>query len=197
MRRTTAWLSSIPLILAGTLAAHSLAYRIAYPVADARWRLLASTGHGYLGYVPLIAGTIVAAVLAGSLAMAADAVRGKPFRAFPAWAFALLPVLAFTVQEFTERWVAGGGLPWWMVLQPTFRIGLLLQLPFALVAFLVARLLLRTARAIGRILRGQGSLPIVLPAVPRRASSYRDAVHPKTSIAGLGWGLRGPPLHLL
>ena len=83
----------------------------------------------------------------------AGSFRRSMQRPVPAWGFALMPLLCFTLQEFLERWLAGAPFPWWMVLQPTFRIGLALQLPFAVLAFLAARLLLRAADSAGRRVR--------------------------------------------
>src|SRR5438045_779231 len=107
----------------------------------------------------------------------------------PAWAFGLLPPLGFAVQEFLERWLSGALFPWWMVLQPTFRIGLLLQLPFGLAAYLVARLLLRAADEVGRALGRQ-------PRCPQVGLSPAWAVSPswvpRLSVIGSHAG-RGPP----
>jgi hypothetical protein len=58
----------------------------------------------------------------------------------------LLPLLGFTLQELLERWPAGSSFPWWVVLQSTFHVGLPLQLPFAVAAYLLARLLFRTSK---------------------------------------------------
>ena len=103
-----------------------------------------------------------------------------------------MPVLCFTLQEFLERWLAGAPFPWWMVLQPTFRIGLALQLPFAVLAFLAARLLLRTADTAGRRARRRvAPRPALFGfsvgwVVVRLAPARRLA--PATTHAG-----RGPP----
>jgi hypothetical protein len=118
--------------------------------------------------------------------------RRRGQRPVPAWAFALLPLLGFTAQEFLERWLAGSDLPWWMVMQPTFRVGLALQLPFALLAYLLARLLLRTAHEVGVAL-ARPQLPVAL--LPRTAPILPAAVWPpRLSSLSLGWSERGPPL---
>lgn len=166
---------SIPLVVTGSQVAHWLAYRLVYPQAGLRLRDLLATGHGYMlgpaGYLPLVLGA------AGALEFVAIAwavicvVRRRAQAPVPVWAFALLPLLAFTLQEFLERWLAGASLPWWMVEQPTYRLGLALQLPFALAAYLVARLLLRVADEVGRALG-----PVV-----QRLRSVDD---------GVGWSLR-------
>jgi hypothetical protein len=183
-------LIAVPLMLAGTEVAHALAYRIVYPIAAIRWHLLSATGHGYLGYVPLALGFVAAMTLLGVVSSAVDAARGTPVRALPAWVFGLLPLTGFTLQEFLERWWATSSVPWWMFEQPTFRVGLLLQLPFALLAYVGARLLRRVGRALGRILVGR-TRPVVLgvPLVVRPAPS----VALRSSTLQRGWSVRGPP----
>ena len=191
MRRSGPWLISIPLMIAGSQVAHALAYRLAYPQAQVRWRVLESTGHGYLAFLPLAAGIVGAVLLAGCLVIVADAARRREPGPMPAWAFALLPILGFTVQEFTERWLAGSDFPWWMVLQPTFRIGLVLQLPIGLVVFALVALLVRIARRIGAALIGRTPAPVFAAAA---VVSSTGVCLPRLSSLSLGWSLRGPPL---
>jgi hypothetical protein len=138
------------MVVLGSQLAHALAYRLAYPSVPIRVQVLAATGHGYLSALPLALGVVGAVALCTLGWTAVDAAHGRASQSIPPAAFALLPLLGFTAQEFVERWLAVGGLPWWMVEQPTFRIGLLLQLPFAAVAFAVTRLLLGGAQQLGR-----------------------------------------------
>jgi hypothetical protein len=193
-RRVAVWLLSFPLMLMGSQVAHVLAYRLVYPNARVRLGELLATGHGYMGassYLPMLLGLLFAAEIVGVGWVLAGSVRRSWRRPVPASAFALLPMLGFTLQELLERWLSGSSFPWWMVLQPTFRVGLLLQLPFALVAFLVARLLLRAANRVGRVLRGAIPRPRVVGEyvrwVPLLARSPRWGV-----LAG-GHSGRGPP----
>lgn len=187
----SAWLLVVPLMLAGTEVAHALAYRLVYPQAAVRLQVLAATGHSYLSLAPLIFGIAGAIGLAGLLTNVVDAARRRGVRPVPPLAFGLLPLAAFTIQEFMERWLALGGFPWWMVLQPTFRIGLLLQLPFGLCAFLIARLLFRAARRVGVALRG--APPLALPA-PRSSWHVRAVLPLRASVLASGHAGRGPPL---
>jgi hypothetical protein len=140
-------------MLAGSQVAHVFAYRLVYPVARVRLYELVVTGHDYLGLWPLLLGLTCGIELAALVSIAIGSFRHRRYTPAPPWAFAVMPPLAFAFQEFFERWLAGGGLPWWMVLQPTFRVGLALQLPFALLAYVVARLLLRVADGVGTALR--------------------------------------------
>jgi hypothetical protein len=163
-RRAAAWLLSLPLMIAGTQVAHVLAYRFVYPNAHIRLTELLATGHSYMigthGYVPMLLGMAGAVDLVSAGWVFAGSLRRNLQRPVPAWAFALMPILCFTLQEFLERWLAGAPFPWWILVQPTFRIGLLLQLPFALLAFLAARLLLRAAEAAGQGLRQRAPRPV-------------------------------------
>ena len=165
-RRAAAWLLSLPLMIAGTQVAHVLAYRWVYPNAHIRLIELLATGHGYMvgthGYLPLVLGIVGAVDLVAAGWVFAGSLRRSMQRPVPAWAFALMPLLCFTLQEFLERWLAGAPFPWWMVLQPTFRIGLALQIPFALLAFLAARLLVRAADTTGARARPRAPRPVVL-----------------------------------
>lgn len=193
-RRVAAWLLSFPLMVVGSQVAHVLAYRLVYPNAHVRFSALLSTGHGYMGaaaYVPMLLGAVFAVELVGAGWVCAGSVRRTLQRPVPAWAFALLPVLGFTLQEFLERLMSGAPLPWWMVLQPTFRVGLLLQLPFALVAYLIARLLLRAAQRVGRVLRGGVARPRIV-AVSHRWVVLEVCSPRRGALAG-GHSGRGPP----
>lgn len=152
MRRGAAWLAAVPLMLGGSQLAHALAYRLAYPQAHVRVLHMLATGHSYFTRLPLVLAAAGACLLVSLLVTAADAARGRTPRALPAWAFALLPPLAFALQETLELSLHTGTFAWRAVVAPTFVPGLLFQLPIALLAYLVAHLLLRTAARIGRAL---------------------------------------------
>jgi hypothetical protein len=194
-RRAAAWLLSLPLMIAGTQVAHVLAYQFVYPNAHVRLTALLATGHDYMlgtrGYLPILLGMAGALDLVAAGWVLAGSLRRSLQRPVPVWAFALMPVLCFTLQEFLERWLAGSSFPWWTMLQPTFRIGLLLQLPFALLAFLAARLLLRAADRAAHSLRHRAPRPVHFgfsvgwTALPRGLSRRRA---PAITHPG-----RGPP----
>jgi hypothetical protein len=153
MRRGAAWLAAAPLMLGGSQLAHALAYRLAYPQAHVRVLHMLATGHSYFTRLPLLLAAAGACLLVSLVVTACDAARGRPARALPAPAFALLPPLAFTLQELLELSLHTGTFAWHVVLAPTFAPGLLLQLPFALLMYLAARFLLRAAERIGLALR--------------------------------------------
>lgn len=193
-RRAATWLLSFPLMVVGSQVAHVLAYQWVYPNAHLRLGELLSTGHTYMrspAYLAMLLGFVFAAELVGLGWVCAGSVRCSLRRPVPAWAFALLPMLGFTLQEFCERLLSGAPFPWWIVLQPTFRIGLLLQLPFALVAYLVARALLRAADEMGRALRGALTRPRVVAVLARWR--VREAPSARVGAPVGGHAGRGPP----
>jgi hypothetical protein len=187
MRRRLAWGLAVPLALAGTEAAHAFAYALVYPQARIRGLALVATGHGYLAWLPVALGVAAGAAVLTLAAAAVDAARGRSADEAPPWAFALLPPAAFAVQEILELSLHTGTLGWRAVLAPTFAPGLLLQLPFALAAYLVARLLVRAARAIGcAFLRRP-----VLRHTPCFAASHAAELLGRSVAPALA---RGPPL---
>jgi hypothetical protein len=191
VRRLGAWVVAVPVMVAGTEIAHTLAYRIVYPQADVRWHVLAASGHGYTARAPLALGLGFALVVIGLVSLVVDAARRRPTTDVAPWAFALLPLLSFTAQEFLERWVALGSVPWWMVEQPTFRVGLLLQLPFAALAYLVARLLLRSARSAGAAVAVSPRIWLLVSVAAARRPATGMSTRPR--VPALGFGVRGPP----
>lgn len=193
-RRLAVWLLSFPLMVAGSQVAHTLAYAFVYPNAQVRLSELLFTGHGYMrypAYLPMLLGLVFAAEVVGVGWVLAGSVRRSLRRPVPAWAFALLPMIGFTLQEFLERWLSGSPFPWWMVLQPTFRVGLLLQLPFALLAYVLAKLLLRAADRVGRVLRALVARPRAVGVSLRWV--VLEGCAPRLGVRAGGHSGRGPP----
>jgi hypothetical protein len=124
--RARVWLAVSPLVAAGVLSAHALAY----------WLTGTPTGdlHAYLDHTPQIL-ILVAAVgmLAAGLASRLPAPR--------AWPFAVAAPLAFVAQEHVEQLAHTGQLPS-LLDSPAFLVGLVLQLPFAALSWWLARRLL-------------------------------------------------------
>jgi hypothetical protein len=149
MRRRLAWGVALPLALAGTQAAHALAYMLVYPQASLRGAALAATGHSYFTWLPAVLAGAAACALLSLGGTVVSAARGRTEHAAPAWALALLAPTVFSLQEILELSLHTGTFGWRAVLAPTFLPGLALQLPFALAAYLVARMLLRAATSLG------------------------------------------------
>ena len=127
MTPTRVWLVVSPVVAAGVLVAHSLAYRLTGTPTDAF--------HAYLGHAPQVLLLLtIAGILVGAL--------GAPRQAPPAHVFPVVALGTFVVQEHVERLVHGGGVPL-LLASPSFLAGLALQIPVALVAWALARWLLR------------------------------------------------------
>lgn len=182
MRRGLSWLLTLPLALAGSQLAHALAYRLAVPDAHRRQVVLTETGHGYLSYWPLAAG------LAGAAGLVALALHVRPGARRPlrAWPFLLLPMVTFALQEHLERFAHSGALS--LAADRTFVVGLLLQLPFGLIAFAIARALLRVADRIAAALRAPRAR-----LRPPAALAAAAAPPPRRVLLAAGTGARAPP----
>jgi hypothetical protein len=186
-----AWLVAVPLVLGGAQLAHAVDYWLIAPDPHGRAELLAGTGHGYFAYLPFIVALFGGLLVAGVVAVSRDVARGNTAVALDRWPLALLPLFTFVLQEHLERLLHDGAFPWHAVAEPTFALGLSLQIPFAIAAYVVARLLLRVAEAIGlgrppaRRWPRALSLPSQLPVDPAPAAPL-VAGHP----------VRGPPLTL-
>jgi hypothetical protein len=144
VNRTRAWLVVLPVLAAGVLVAHTLAYRLTGTPTDAF--------HAYLAHVPQILLLVALAGLGlGGLGARADTPR-------PGF-FAAVAVTTFVAQEHLERLVHSGGVPMlWTT--PAFVVGVLLQIPVALVAWALARWLVAAV----------GEMRLRRPSPPR--SSY-------------------------
>jgi hypothetical protein len=191
MRRGLTWLVAVPLLVAGSQAAHALTYRLVYPGVSVRLHVLVVTGHGYLDRLPFVLGAALAIALVALLVTAVDSSRGRPARALPAWAFGVLAPLAFALQEIIEVSLHTGTFAWHAVAAPTFLPGLALQLPFSLLAWLAARLLLRAAGRAGRALAALPPgrrLPALVTPIPVGVTL------PRVRVLASCLAKRGPPL---
>jgi hypothetical protein len=193
-RRTAAWAIALPLAVASWLGAHCLAYALVSPRAEEQIWLHAEHGHAWLGYTPALAVWGLALLVAGLVLCAGDGLRGRRPSGPPVRLFALLPPVAFAVQEHLERLLSSGSIPHDLVAEPTFLVGLALQLPFAVAALLITRALYALAFGLGRALAGALALgrpgrsgP---PALRRRPAS---AMLVSPSVLALGHGQRAPP----
>jgi hypothetical protein len=194
MRHRAAWLIPLPLAVASWLGAHSLAYWLVSPGGTGHMGLHTVSGHGYLGYAPALAVWGLALVLAGLVLCVGDGLRGRRPSAPPVPVFVLLPAVGFAVQEHLERLIGTGGIPNDLVVEPTFLVGLALQLPFALAALLVAHALSALGFGIGRALARQLTFRRQVSGVPPSPLRLPASVALVTSsVLALGHGPRAPP----
>ena len=136
-RSHAAWLVGLPLLGAGWLSAHELAYDLLPAGGDEPEAAMAASRHGYLEHAPLVLAALLVLAVATVLGRALE--RRRPGRALPAWVFGLAPLAGFAVQEHLERILHGCDAPWATATEPVFLLGILLQVPFGLAAALVAR----------------------------------------------------------
>lgn len=179
---------ALPIAVAGALCAHAVGYRLAEPGAAEREALLAESGHGYLAQVWLALLAVLALSLGIELVL--GFVQGPLATRIPRWPFLLLAPGGFLVQEHGERLLAGASVASTLG-EPAVLIGLGLQAPFALVTWLLARLILRISETLGAARRA--SAPF-LPARRARATlrpSTRSL--PLESLLVGGAGARAPP----
>jgi hypothetical protein len=158
-----------PVLAAGVLVSHALAYRLTATPTD--------RFHAYLEHAPQV---LLVLALFGIVLGGFGRRRGAP----AAYVFPLVAMTTFSVQEHLERLVHEGTIPF-LITSPAFVVGLLLQVPVALAAWALARWLLAAASDASptrRALRPRFELPLV--AAP--ASALGSAEPP----AALG---RGPP----
>jgi hypothetical protein len=191
VRRGLIWLLVAPLVVLGSQAAHALDYWFAAPHEHDRAELLAETGHGYLEQAPaaiaLCLGLIVLA-LAGRFLRARG--PGRPGGGLSLAPFAVLPLVAFALQEHLERLLHEGTFPAALLLDPIFLLGLALQLPFGYLGYLVGRALLGAADRLARSLGGRPAPGLALPPLLPAAVS---ADVPRLSPLATRLASRGPP----
>jgi len=190
MRRRLPWLLALPVMAAGSLAAHSLSYvfvsaRAGEVGGEASER--ASTGSA--SYLVLFVGILAATAVVAVTARLLLGRRRRGLAVSPGWFF-VLPPLAFALQEFAERLLRAEAVPFQAALEPRFLLGLVLQLPFGLLALLLARLLLRVVE---RLVRALARARTPRLRAPMRWSLREACDLPRIPALALGYPQRGPP----
>jgi hypothetical protein len=178
--RRPLWVLSLPLAVAGWLAAHCLAYTLVAPHEH----------HGGLAAAPILIACAVTVLLAVAIH---DGLRRAAPAHMPTWPVVLLPPLGFAVQEHVERLIELNELPLGTVLEPVFLVGMALQLPVALLVLALARGVLAIGYALGREL-GVARVPrphSCAAAPPLPVPSAPELVRPP--VLATGYGGRAPP----
>ncbi len=196
-KRRLPWAVSVPLMVAGSLAAHSLgsmvvAARVSTPVdADGGAELAPRVDHGYVTILPVLVGLVAALVLVAVGLLVYRSVRGASHAGASPQSFLLLPPLAYALQEVAERLLHTESFLFNPAHEPAFLLALLLQVPFGIIAFFLGRALLRLGRTLARALFGRrrprsSSRPASPPLI-------RDAILLRVPVLALGHSVRGPP----
>ena len=131
MRRGVIWAFTLPLVAGSVLVAHALAYAIVGAPGAAV--------HAYMAHAPQLVAVL------STLAACGLALHGRGCRP-TAWHFGALGLAAFVGLEHLERVVHTGELPW-LLTRPEFLLGLVFQLPVALLVWMLARMLLDASSA--------------------------------------------------
>jgi len=126
---------------------------------------------------------VLVAHVCSEQATAAPRIAARPL-------LALAPLL-FALQECGEM-LAAGHSPFTALDAPTFLPGLLLQLPFALAAYLLARMLLGGAERLRSAAPALSAVPAV--AALRLLVPAREQLLPDSARLCSSWSERGPPL---
>jgi hypothetical protein len=176
--------------LVGIELAHALVNAIVGSPTGSHGELFEAGGPA-AGLTPVLTATALALVLLALVARIAGAWPAAPLARVSPLPYALLAPAGFIVQEHVETFLHRGGLPLGTVLEPTFLPGLAVQLPFAVAAYLVARLLLRVADVVrGQISRRRPLARPTIGAVARFAAAPVGPGIPRLSSACSG---RAPP----
>jgi hypothetical protein len=197
--RRLPWLVALPLMAAGSLAAHAAGYAFgpaAHEHAHAEAAELVAVHErasgGFGAHAVLWLGLLAALLAVVAIRALGLRLRGRDSRRLGAGCFFLLPLLAYSSQELIERLLRAESVPFEAALEPHFPFGLALQVPFAVAAFLLGWLLLQVGKRLVRLLgerppRSLRPRPLALPAPSA-------LVVPRIRPLSRGHPLRGPPL---
>jgi hypothetical protein len=191
MRRRLPWLLALPVMAAGSLAAHSLSYLfVSARAGESGAEVSERAGSGDAGYLVLFLGILAATAVVAAGARLLLGRRCRRGAGLSPWLFFSLPPLAFTLQELSERLLRAEAFPFHAALEPRFLLGLLLQLPFGLLALLLARLLLRVVeRLVGALARPKTARLLAIVSWSTRQAPDL----PRIPALALGYPQRGPP----
>jgi hypothetical protein len=120
-----------PVAAAGVLATHALAYRLTgSPLGPT---------HDYLAHVPQVV------IVLASVALLGLGLQDRSLSRLSPWWVAPLAPVGFACQEHLERLVHTGQMPF-LLASPAFLLGLVLQVPVALLCVVLVGLVLGTLR---------------------------------------------------
>jgi hypothetical protein len=169
---------------------HWLTYAIGLPDPHTRERLLAHTGHGYLGPFGQIAA--IAAVVTLAILFLERLTRGETGSSIPTFgrtfrSLAGFQAGAFTILEVAERLSSGASVEH-LLHTPILPVGIGLQIALAALGAALVRWILRAAADVAER---------SAPDLPRRRSAMLRVVAPWSGPSGLApagpAGIRGPP----
>jgi hypothetical protein len=189
LRERLAWFVTLPIAVIGCQSAHAVTNVLLGSPESARSELLLRHGPG-AGLVPLLACVALAAVAAGLMGRAAGAWSAGRTAAVRL-PFAIIAPALFVVQEHVETLLRTGAAPIGTVVEPTFLSGLVLQIPFAIAAYAIARALIRLADGVRALVSSRRRVPRRAAGIARRPASLAAPRSERNRWAHSG---RAPPL---
>ncbi len=141
--------------------------------------------------LPVILGLLGALLFGAMVLFVRCTTRGRRSRSVPSWLFVALPVAAWPVQEALERLVHAEGFGLHAALDPSLLLGMALQIPFGIAAFLLARLLLGALVKACAVLSGRA--PRLRRTSTAALVSEPILGAPRTRVAALRRSQRAPP----
>jgi hypothetical protein len=184
-----AWLVTLPIAAIGCEAAHAVA-NLVFGTADGDTSpFVLSTGRN-ADLVTLVASLAAVSVVLGLAGRSAGA-WSTHRTAAARLPFALLAPAAFLLQEHLETLLHTGAAPFGTVLHPTFLAGLLLQIPFALAGYAVARALIRLADGVRALIDRRRRRTRTTAAPPKARPAYRTP--PRSAAHSWAHSGRAPP----
>ena len=181
---------TLPLSAAGMLLAHQLTWRVAAHGHEDE------VAHGYLSYGVIFLALLAAVVVVAATRRFIQTVGSGSVASVPsAGLFAIMPIVGFVLQEHLEHLVAAREMEATFFLSQPFVVGLLLQVPFALAAMIVARLILGVVETVATVVRTVGAAPW-LRALEPVVVAIPSALHGPPPRRGLAFASAGraPPL---
>lgn len=181
---------AIPSVAAGLMAGHAVGSRLmgVRVVESAEHAEHAAT---HASSAPVAFGFLGALLLAGLAVLIRTLVKDRNGRAVSPWIFLVLPVVAWPAQEMIERLMHSEGFSLHAALDPGMLLGIAIQVPFGIAAFLVARLLFAV------VLKVAASFTKRLPPLRRVRQSVRPprliAPAHRTRVVALRRAQRAPP----
>lgn len=131
----------------GAVVGHLVGYLISHPATDVRHRVLNSSGHSPLESLPAIVLIVGFSVLLGQAALCSSTSEGRTLRIASTWMrLCVVQLTLFGFFEVSERVAHGVAPAVWR--EPAVWLGLLAQIPVALLGAWLMYLTRRVARGV-------------------------------------------------
>jgi hypothetical protein len=185
-RRLTAWLVAASLMFAGTFATHCYLFAILSPGHHAAHEGTTSLV-GFLCAAPFLFSCLTLLAL-GLVARTLQSLRGETGARISAWPFGVLAPLGFVLHQYFSNFTGATSSS----MGAAFLLGVALQIPLGLLAYLAARALLGVADRLGAALAARTARPRGRNCLVR--NWFTPAKQPLPARIARAFAPRGPPL---